>query len=120
LREGVTVFAVRHLSPACAYHLRHLLDEVRPTAVLIEGLSDANAQLKYITDSQTRLPVAILAYTEEFPIRTILYPLAVYSPEYQAILWADQNKACAEFIDLPSGVALALAYSPRKLKKRTA
>jgi hypothetical protein len=86
LRTEVNIFGIRDLSPTCAYHLCRLLDEISPTAVLIEGPSDANSQLKYITSSRTRLPIAILAFTEEFPIRTIVYPLAVYSPQYQAIL----------------------------------
>jgi hypothetical protein len=31
------IFGVRHLSPAAAWHLRQLLDRVRPKLVLIEG-----------------------------------------------------------------------------------
>jgi hypothetical protein len=114
LRDRVTVFAIRHLSPACAFHLCQLLDEIHPTAVLVEGPSDANSQLSYITSAQTRLPIAVLAYTAEFPIRTILYPLAVYSPEYQALLWSQKNGVQAEFIDLPSQNSLALAYASEK------
>ena len=30
-------------------------------------------------------PVAMLAYTQAAPVRSILYPLAAYSPEYQAM-----------------------------------
>lgn len=102
------IFGVRHLSPGGAYHLLQFLDEVQPTAVLIEGLSDANAQIAHFTSSDTKPPIAILAYTEELPVRTLLFPFANYSPEYQALLWAKNHGAHAQFIDLPSGVFIPL------------
>ena len=104
------VFGVRHLSPAGAYHLLHYLDEVKPTAVLIEGLSDANSQLEHFTSGDVVLPIAILAYTEELPVRTLLYPFAEYSPEYQALIWAKKNGSHAEFIDLPSDISIPMDY----------
>lgn len=111
------VFGVRHLSPGGAYHLLQFLDEVKPTAVLIEGLSDANTQIEHITSNGTKLPIAILAYTEELPVRTLLFPFADYSPEYQALLWARKNGAHAEFIDLPSEVFISLDYHIEREKE---
>jgi len=101
------IFGVRHLSPGGAYHLLQFLDQVKPTAVLVEGISDANSQIAHFT-SDTKPPVAILAYTEELPVRTILFPFADYSPEYQALLWAKNHGVHAEFIDLPSSVFISL------------
>ncbi|MDP4193383.1 MAG: DUF5682 family protein, partial [Bacteroidota bacterium] len=106
--ETLNVFGIRHLSPAGAYHLRKYLDEIKPEVVLIEGPSDANECAKYLTHSGTKPPVAILAYTTELPIHTILYPFASYSPEYQAFMWAEENNARAEFIDLPSDIMIAI------------
>lgn len=108
--KDIHVFGIRHLSPGGAYHLKAFLDEVKPTAVLIEGPCDANEILKYVTCEGTRPPIAILSYTEELPVRTLLYPLADYSPEYQAVKWGMENGAAARFIDLPSGVMMALEY----------
>ncbi|MCX7749880.1 MAG: DUF5682 family protein [Clostridia bacterium] len=108
LEKAPHIFGVRHLSPGGAFHLVKFLNEIKPTAVLVEGLSDTNAQIEYFTKKETKLPIAILAYTEELPVRTLLYPFSGYSPEYQALLWAKENGALAEFIDLPSDVFLAL------------
>ncbi|WP_258235159.1 DUF5682 family protein, partial [Paenibacillus agaridevorans] len=99
---GVRLFGVRHLSPAGAWHLRRFLDEIRPTAVLIEGPSDAADELRHIVHKATKPPIAILAYTEELPVRTVMWPLASYSPEYEALRWASEHGAHASFIDLPS------------------
>ena len=101
-------FGVRHLSPAAAYQLRKRLDEVKPELVLVEGPSDLNDQMKWLCHPETRFPAAILAYTKTPPVRTILYPLAIYSPEVQAILWANENYVPCRFMDLPSSVFLAM------------
>lgn len=106
--SGVHIFGVRHLSPAGAWHLRRYLDDIRPTAVLIEGPADADEEIRHLVHPATKPPVAILAYTEEIPVRTVLWPFAAYSPEYEALRWASAHGAHASFIDLPSRVVLAL------------
>ncbi|MCM3698771.1 DUF5682 family protein [Paenibacillus macerans] len=105
---GVHIFGVRHLSPAGAYHVAGFLDRVKPTAVLIEGPADASAEIVHLTNTSTKPPVAILAFTEEVPVRTVLWPFSVYSPEYQAMLWARKHGAHCAFIDLPSSSAVCL------------
>lgn len=111
---GVHIFGVRHLSPGGAQHLLRYLDERKPTAVLIEGPSDASGEIRHLTHTVTTPPVAILAFTEQLPVRTVLWPFAVYSPEYQAMLWAKANGAEAVFIDLPSSVTLGLQDALRR------
>lgn len=102
-------FGVRHLSPAGAFHLRRLLDDVRPQIVLVEAPVDLEPLLPDIVRPGTQPPIAILAYTREPPVRSLLYPLAEYSPEYQAILWAREHGVPCRFMDLPSDVFLALS-----------
>jgi hypothetical protein len=112
----VNVFGVRHLSPAGAWHLRRYLDRIKPDLVLIEGLSDANELIPQVTRKGSRPPIAILAYTDSLPVRTLIYPLARYSPEYAAMRWASEHDAAAEFIDLPSDVFLALQDIEQELR----
>jgi hypothetical protein len=103
------IFGVRHLSPAAAHHLHAVLDEVRPTAVLVEGPSDATEQIKHLVHKDTRPPLALLAYTRERPVRSIVYPLAEYSPEWVALTWGVRNcPKATRFIDLPAAVFLEL------------
>src|SRR6266498_5666356 len=102
------IFGVRHLSPAAAWHLRRLLDRIRPKLVLIEGSDDADELVPHIVSPKSKLPIAILAYTTDAPVRTFVYPLATYSPEYQALIWCQEHKAKARFMDLPSSVFLGL------------
>jgi len=102
------IFGVRHFSPAGAYYVRKYLDEVQPKVVLIEAPSDFTDLMDKITAKEVVPPIAIMAYTLEAPIQTIIYPFAEFSPEYQAILWAKENKVECRFCDLPSSVFLAI------------
>lgn len=104
----VNFFGIRHLSPAGAFYLRKFLDNLKPEVVIIEAPSDFEDVLHDITRAETKPPFAVLAYTKSVPVRTILYPFAEYSPEYQAILWCKENGVTVRFMDLPSEVFLAL------------
>ncbi|GAA4436749.1 DUF5682 family protein [Bremerella cremea] len=119
----IHVFGVRHLSPMGAWQLRHYLDEIRPDVVLVEGIDDATPLIEDMTRKNTRPPIAILSYTDSLPVRTIVTPFARYSPEYQAILWAKENGAEAQFFDLPSECFLGLLdaeYDLRDKERREA
>ena len=107
--DHINYFGVRHLSPGAAWHLLQLLDEVHPEVILIEGLSDADHIIPFLTDPKCIPPVAILAYSQHPPVKTLVYPLAEYSPEYQALVWAAENGSRSHFIDLPSGIFMGLS-----------
>ncbi|WP_428003073.1 DUF5682 family protein [Acidovorax sp.] len=123
--EGIFFVPVRHHSPACAWALRHLLREVRPAAVLIEGPDDLDALLPLLQDPLTRTPVAWLcqatreakaeppdpgeegteAEPESAAPRTVtsssFYPLCDYSPEWIAVREGVALGAQVALIDLP-------------------
>lgn len=116
--EHPICFGIRHLSPAGAFHLRRLLDEKNPDLVMIEGPSDFDEMMADLVREETTPPVAIMAFTRESPIRTILYPFAEYSPEYQAILWAKEHGKECRFMDLPSGVFLGIEKVKEERERR--
>jgi hypothetical protein len=104
----INIFGIRHLSPGASYHLIEYLETKKPKCILIEGPSDANEFIDAFANENLVPPVAILAYTVEYPVETILYPFAKYSPEYQAILWGRRKGCEVRFIDLPSNVSMKL------------
>ena len=108
------IFGVRHFSPAGAYYVREYLDKAKPKIVLIEGPSDFNDLMSEIVGKNVSPPIAIMAYTLEAPIQTIVYPFAEFSPEYQAILWAKENKVECRFCDLPSSIFLGIENTKEK------
>ncbi|MCL2323900.1 MAG: DUF5682 family protein [Oscillospiraceae bacterium] len=111
--KRLSIFGIRHLSPAGSFHVLKYLDEKKPKCVLIEGPQDGTYIMDFFKNKLIKLPVAVLAYTTEIPVNTLLYPFSEYSPEYRAIRWAQDNKKEARFIDLPSNKSLYL-YSKRQ------
>ena len=106
--SGVNFFGIRHLSPAGGFYLEKYLEEIKPECVLIEAPCDFEDMLPDMVRNETKPPFAVLAYTKNAPLHTVLYPFAEYSPEYRAILWAHKNNVAIRFTDLPSEVFLGL------------
>lgn len=102
--NNIKFFGVRHLSPTSADNLVKYMNKLQPKVVLIEGPSDATELIKSVVQDNVLFPIAMLGYTNDMPVRSVLYPFAEYSPEYQAMLWAHKNNAKCEFIDLPTSV----------------
>lgn len=103
----IEYFGVRHLSPSCGFYVEQFLDRVKPDIVLIEGAYDLSGLIPQLCSARADMPAAILAYTVKSPVRTVMYPVAEFSPEYRAMLWADRNNVPAKFCDLPSTCLLS-------------
>jgi len=101
--QGIYYVPIRHHSPACAAHLRALLDEVQPAQVLVEAPADYQGLVDLMTDPATRPPVAVVAFgpKDTDGHRVSYYPLCAHSPETIALQWA-RGRAALRFIDLPS------------------
>ena len=107
--ERAPVFVgIRHHSPAGARFIRELLREKRPACVLIEAPADFESLIDRLADPALKPPFAVMAYTTEAPVRSVLYPFAVYSPEYRALLAARELGIPVAFCDLPSSYMLGL------------
>ena len=113
LARDMNIFGVRHLSPASAHHVLAYLERIAPKLILLEGPSDANDRIAPIAGEKVKPPIALLGYTTESPVHTVMYPFASYSPEYQAIRWAHRNACEVRFCDLP----ISAVISPRGEKK---
>ena len=99
------VFGVRHHGPGCARSLRQAFEAWRPDAVLIEGPPEADGLLAHVPELVP--PVALLSHAVDDPQRAVYHPFAIFSPEWQALLWATAQGVPARFIDLPQAHELA-------------
>ncbi|MEO7068892.1 MAG: DUF5682 family protein [Nostocoides sp.] len=103
----VRVLGVRHHGPGSARSVVAALDELSPDVVLIEGPADADPLLALAADPDLVPPVALLAYAADAPSVSAFWPLAVFSPEWQAIRWAVDHSVPVRFMDLPASMVLA-------------
>jgi hypothetical protein len=99
--ERLHLFGIRHHGPGSAASVLSALEELRPDAVLIEGPSDANDILEFAGRPGLVPPVAILVHEADAPEKSVFYPFAAFSPEWQALRWALKNGKPVRFIDLP-------------------
>ena len=110
------IFGVRHHGPGSSRRLAAALEAAAPSMVLIEGPADATELLPMLADPAMAPPVALLAYAVDDPGRASFWPFAVYSPEYQAAVWAVQRGVEARFIDWPASWRLAPEEDPPELE----
>src|SRR5260370_14751771 len=113
---GVSVFEMRHPGPGPARSLLGALRDLKPDAVLIEGPPEAERLLPLLAQAEMKPPVAILIYGAENPRRASFFPLAVFSPEWQAIRYAAEPSLPCRFIDLPERIEFAIAEEFEKTK----
>jgi hypothetical protein len=107
-------FPVRHFSPAGAVLVERWLDERNPDVVLIEAPADASSLFGHLVHELTKPPVAVLAFTTTRPVRSLVFPFAVYSPEWVALRWALDRKRPVRGIDLPS-MAFLEHFKPEEI-----
>ncbi|WP_125778096.1 DUF5682 family protein [Antribacter gilvus] len=98
--RGIHLAPVRHHSPACAVAVGAAIEELRPSAVLIEGPEEYTALIPALLHEETRPPVAVLSLGDS---GSGFYPLARFSPEWVALRAGHAAGAELAFVDRPWG-----------------
>ncbi|MBL8823307.1 MAG: hypothetical protein JNJ77_12015 [Planctomycetia bacterium] len=102
-----SVLGIRHHGPGCARSLVTALDELQPDLIVMEGPADAEGILSQAAHTELKPPVAMLLYPPDEPRRGVYYPLAEFSPEWQAMQWAHRHQVKIRLMDLPQSHQLA-------------
>jgi len=102
---GIHCFGIRHHGPGSARSLVQALQALQPDCLLIEGPPDA-AELIPLAAQGLVPPVAMLIYHPEHPSQAVYYPLAVFSPEWQALQYGLQHEIPIRWMDLPQAYQL--------------
>ncbi len=104
--DDICWFPVRHHSPACARHVRALIDDVRPGAVLVEGPRNFTDLIPLLLHPEAVYPLAVFAHSTETPAGQTeptrhgsYFPLCDYSPELVALRAGEASGAELRFID---------------------
>jgi hypothetical protein len=109
--DGVYLLGIRHHGPGSARSVVTALNEIRPSIVLVEAPADVQPALRWVGDPELVPPVSLLGYVVAEPARAIFAPFASFSPEWQAIAWANRNEIEVRAIDLPMANTFAGATS---------
>ena len=81
----ITLLGIRHHGPGSARSLCTELGKLRPDVILVEGPPDADTLISLADHPDMAPPVALLLYLPAKPQRAVYYPMAEFSPEWQAI-----------------------------------
>ncbi len=100
----ITILGIRHHGVGSARNVVGILKKIQPDIILVESPPELNAMTHLVGDKHLKPPVAVLCYDEAQPQRASFYPLAEYSPEWQAMLYANTNKIPVRMMDLPVAI----------------
>jgi len=104
---SVHLLGIRHHGPGSARSVVRALDDVAPSIVLVEAPADVEPAFRWVGEPGLVPPVALLGYVAVEPARALFAPFAEFSPEWQAIAWANARGVPVQAIDLPMAVTFA-------------
>lgn len=107
MTDRVHLLGIRHHGPGSARSVIAALEALAPSRLLVELPADVTASLSWAGHPDLVPPVALLGYTLGAPVRAAFFPLATFSPEWQAIAWANRHHVPVTAIDLPLSSLLA-------------
>ena len=119
----IVLLPVRHHSPACAYHVKRMIDRLRPGVILVEGPDNADPLIPVMVHEDTKAPFAIYysyhdqagLISQEKEHYKCYYPFLDYSPELAAFRAGKELGIETAFIDLSYGDILAASREGRGL-----
>ena len=112
--DSIFFMGVRHHGPGSAASVKSALMAFQPDILLIEGAPEAQELISHVLDKELVPPVAQLIYADDDYRDSAFYPFTVFSPEWQALSFAQSNNVPAKFFDLPLTHSMALARAKRE------
>jgi hypothetical protein len=101
LTMSVTIFSIRHHGPGSARNMLQALEALQPDIVLVEGPAEGQEMIQWVNHPDMKPPVALLAYEAGNPQQAVFYPFTFFSPEWNAILFAQKKGIPVRFADMP-------------------
>ena len=101
------LLGIRHHGPGSARSVVSALDLLQPSIVLVESPAETTVAFRWVGELGLDPPVALLGHVVDSPRRAVFAPLATFSPEWQAVRWANEHEVPVEAIDLPLANTLA-------------
>lgn len=102
------VFGIRHHGPGSSKALISALEEYQPDYILVEGPPEADQLIPWVLKPGMTAPVALLVYNPKDLQQASYFPFALFSPEWQALLFALSRQVPVRFMDLPLALSFTL------------
>jgi Family of unknown function (DUF5682) len=103
----VVVLGIRHHGVGSAKNVVAMLEKLRPDLLFVEGPPELDAVSQWVGHEDLVPPASVLCYDQDRPNVAVFYPFSEFSPEWQAISYANRNKIPVRMLDLPLSIAWA-------------
>ena len=113
----IKLFGIRHHGAGSCRNLVAALQFFKPDILLVECPADAESCFNYIALDLVTPPVAIMIYNPKNLNQYAYYPFTVFSPEWQAFLYAIKNTIPIRFFDLPQNQSFLISDRSTTTKK---
>ncbi|MFN8280083.1 MAG: DUF5682 family protein [Saprospiraceae bacterium] len=100
----IRYFGIRHHGAGSARRLTNALGEFKPDLIAMEIPAESVPLIHQLQSVAHQCPVAFVYYNPDNIRETTYYPLAEYSPEYQAIVYAGEHQIVIHPLDIPAGL----------------
>jgi len=107
----VEILGIRHHGVGSAINTIQMLNQFQPDHIIIEGPAELMKSIDEVDLQEITPPIAILAYDTKDLSNSLFYPFAIYSPEWQGLLYAKKHNISIQMADMPLKHTLALQKS---------
>ncbi len=114
------VLGIRHHGVGSAGQMLDQLKEFNPDRIIVEGPHELDDLVARYDLSRFKPPVAALIYNTKLLKQSTFYPFAVFSPEWQALLFGQKNNISVRMADLPAKNYFGLINQEEKPSSPTA
>ncbi len=109
----ITILGIRHHGVGSAKNVLEMLEQIQPDMVLVEGAPELDQITHWVGNKELggtplKTPAAVLGYNIDDPKQATFYPFAEFSPEWQAILYANTKQIPVRMIDLPLAISFQI------------
>jgi Family of unknown function (DUF5682) len=102
---AIHILGIRHHGVGSAMNVVERLKQIQPDIILVEGAPEMDSLMKWVGEKSLKPPVSVLCYDEAHPQRAVFYPFSEFSPEWQAVLYANNQKIPVRNMDLPVAIS---------------
>lgn len=115
----VTILGIRHHGVGSAKNVLAMLEKLSPDIVLVEGPPELDNVVSWIGNKTLKPPVSVLGYNIDNPKQATFYPFSEFSPEWQAVLYANTKQIPVRMLDLPLAISYQLDLDKEQERQKT-
>jgi hypothetical protein len=105
------ILGIRHHGVGSAKNVLEMLEKIQPDMILVEGPPELDDVMSWVGKNDLKPPISVLCYNQDDPKQAVFYPFAHFSPEWQAISFANSKNIPLRMMDMPVAMSFQISQS---------